>query len=338
MHLFCDKHIRLNLRINFTSVFASSLNIFTILQKQNLSLRYSKPIFNTIEQLMRKKTNLYLRHRPILLVFLLGILFIMSSCRKENIPAPSEFTKEKREQLGNLMKVAIASNMDEFPILQQNSQYDSTYWYVQKLYNQAINVLKNDGQSPSDDRWDKTREWEITILNLDQERTAFVTPGGHLYISTGLLKSLNKEYELYYILTFEATLMHKRYVLNRLINEFNTTTLNNFVSGVAPPPGSATLMDVAKMLGEIDFDEEMTREVDEYSVSSICKSSIFDRTGIVTIMSTLDIDDTKWMQTRRSYDYRNQLDYILNLPVSTGDDCGTFRTNGGYQKYVLDRL
>lgn len=263
---------------------------------------------------------------------------ILSSCRKENIPAPSEFTKEKREQLGDLMKVAIASDMDQFPILSQNTQYDSTYWYVQQLYNQAINVVKNDGQSPSDDRWDKTRKWEITILDLEAERTAFITPGGHLYISTGLLKSLNKEYELYYVLTFEATLMHKRYVLNRLINEYNTTTLNNFVLGIAPPPGFPTLMDVAKMLGEIDFDEEMTREVDEYSVSLICQSSIFDRTGIVNIMTTLEIDETKWMQTRRSYDYRSQLDYILNLPVETGDDCGTFRTNGGYQKYVLDKL
>ena len=286
---------------------------------------------------MRKTSNLYLKNN-FLLAFLFGMLVLISSCRKEDIPAPSEFTKEKREQLGDLMKVAIATDMSQFPILPQNSQYDSTYWYVQKLYNQAINVLKNDGNSPSDDRWDKSREWEVTILDLEMERTAFITPGGHLYISTGLLKSLNKEYELYYILTFEAILMQERYVLNRLINEFNTTTLNNFVLGVPPPPGSPTLTDVAKMLGEIDFDEEMTREVDEYAVSLICKSSIFDRTGIVNIMTTLEVDETKWMQTRRSYDYRSQLDYILNLPVSTGDDCGTFRTNGGYQKYVLDKI
>ena len=287
---------------------------------------------------MRKNTNTILQKSNLFFAFLFGMLVIMSSCRKENIPAPSEFTKEKREQLGDLMKVAIASDMSQFPILSQDSQFDSTYWYVQKLYDQAINVLKNDGQSPSDDRWDKSRKWEVTILDLEDERTAFITPGGHLYISRGLLKSLNKEYELYYILTFEATLMHERYVLNRLINEYNTTTLNNFVLGVPPPPGSPILTDVAKMLGEIDFDEEMTREVDERSVSLICKSSIFDRTGIVNIMTTLEIDETKWMQTRRSYDYRSQLDYILNLPVSTGDDCGTFRTNGGYQKYVLDKL
>ena len=92
------------------------------------------------------------------------------------------------------------------------------------------------------------------------------------------------------------------------------------------------------MLGEIEFDEEMTSETDEKVVSLICQTSIFDRTGIVTIMENLEVDETKWMQTRRSYDYRSQIDYISNLPVSSGNDCGNFRSNGGYQKYILDRL
>ena len=286
---------------------------------------------------MKFLKNVLFRKHYILFSLIFGVL-IISSCRKENVTAPSEFTKEKREILGDLMKVSIASDMITFPILQQSGIHDSTYWYIQKLYNQAINVLQIDGQSPSDNRWDKTRDWKITILDLDAERTAFIIPGGHLYISTGLLKSLKKEYELYYILTFEAVLMNERYLLNRMINEFNTTTLNNFVVGIPTPPGSPTMVEVATMLGEIEFDEEMTFEIDEQVVSLICKTSLFDRTGIVSIMDLLDPEHTKWMQTRKSYDYRNQLDYIINLPVETGNDCGDIKALGGYQKYVLDRL
>lgn len=292
--------------------------------------------YNTIEQ-MKFLKNILLRKNYFLLSLIFGVL-IISSCRKENITAPSEFTKDKREILGDLMKVSISSDVTTFPTLQQSGIHDSTYWYIQKLYDQAINILQIDGQSPSDDRWNKNRDWEVTILDLDSEKTAFVIPGGHLYISTGLLKSLKKEYELYYILTFEAILMNERYLLNRMINEFNTTTLNNFVVGIPPPPGSPTMVEVAAMLGDIDFDEEMTNEVDEKAVSLICKTSLFDRTGIVSIMELLDSEHTKWMQTRKSYDYRSQLDYILNLPVETGNDCGDVRALGGYQKYVLDRL
>ncbi|MFK8007522.1 MAG: hypothetical protein AB8H03_14175 [Saprospiraceae bacterium] len=286
---------------------------------------------------MRKKITKPVRKNHLFLVFIIGVL-AFSSCRKENVPAPSTFTKEKREMLGDQMRIAIAADSDNFPILSHDSPADSVYWYVQKLYNQAHNVIKIDGQSPSGDRWNRNREWQVTILDIDEVRTAFTTPGGHLYLSTGLLKSLEKEYELYYILTFEATLMHEKYLLNRLINEFNTTTLNNFVQGIPPPPGSPTLEDVSMMLGELKFDETMTSEMDEMVVSLICQTSIFDRTGIISIMDQLDESDTKWMQTRRSYDYRNQVDYILNLPVASGDDCGNFKSNGGYQKYVLDRL
>ncbi len=286
---------------------------------------------------MRKTITKPVRKNYFFLVFIIGLL-TFSSCRKEDVPAPSTFTKEKREMLGDQMRIAIAADPVNFPVLSYSSPTDSTYWYIQKLYNQAHNVLKIDGQSPSDDRWDRSREWQVTILDLEDVKTAFTTPGGHLYLSTGLLKSLEKEYELYYILTFEATLMHEKYLLNRLINEFNTTTLNNFVQGIPPPPGSPTLEDVANMLGELNFDEAMTSEMDEMAVSLICQTSIFDRTGIISILDHLDEADTKWMQTRRSYDYRNQVDYILNLPVTSGDDCGDFKSNGGYQKYVLDRL
>lgn len=286
---------------------------------------------------MRKTNTKPVRKKYFFLTLLIGAL-AFSSCRKEDVPAPSTFTKEKREMLGDQMRIAIAADQVNFPALSYNSPADSAYWYIQKLYNQAINVLKIDGQSPSDDRWNRSREWQVTILDLDDVKTAFTTPGGHIYLSTGLLKSLNKEYELYYILTFEATLMHEKYLLNRLINEFNTTSLNNFVQGIPPPPNSPTLQDVANMLGELNFDEAMTSEMDEIAVSLICQTSIFDRTGIISIMDQLDEADTKWMQTRRSYDYRSQLDYILNLPVTSGDDCGEFKSNGGYQKYVLDRL
>ncbi|MEM6964709.1 MAG: hypothetical protein AAF573_08095 [Bacteroidota bacterium] len=286
---------------------------------------------------MRKQTHHFVGLKTILLFLISGLLFF-TSCRKEDIPAPSEFTKEKREQLGDLIKVAIASDQSKFPQLSQTGLHDSTYWYVQKLYNQAINVLRNDGQSPSHDRWDKSRAWQVTILNIDDEKTAFVTPGGHLFISTGLLKSLEKEYELYYILTFEATLMHERFVLNRLINEYNTTTLENLIQGVPQSAGMPTLNDVAATIGELQFDENMTMEIDQRVVSLICKSSIFDRTGIISIMDNLEPNDTKWMQTRQSYDYRDQIDFIVNLPVDAGDDCGNFRSNGGYQKFVLDRL
>ena len=90
---------------------------------------------------MRKTINKSERKNYFFLAFIIGVL-AFSSCRKEDVPAPSTFTKEKREMLGDQMRIAIAADPINFPVLSQNSLADSTYWYIQKLYNQAHNVLK----------------------------------------------------------------------------------------------------------------------------------------------------------------------------------------------------
>lgn len=284
-----------------------------------------------------KKTNYTTVENTGILIFLMLFLFAFAGCRKENIPAPSDFTKDKREKLGDLIQEAIADDPSNFPTLATSYPYDSTYWYVQKLYDQAINSIKIDANAPKDNRWNRDREWSVTILKKDFEKSAFVLPGGHLYITTGLMKSLDMEYQLYYILAFEASLMNERFLLNRLINEYNTTTLDNILRGIPPTGNEPSLFEVALTIDDVDFDEDIVEDIDLDAISLICKTSIFDRAGIISILDVLDESDTKWLQTRKSYNFRDQIDYILNVPVDDGN-CGTFTSNGGYQKYILERL
>ena len=83
--------------------------------------------------------------------------------------------------------------------------------------------MQLDNQSPSDNRW--SGDWQIYIIDNDVEKHAFTLPGGDLFITTGMLTSFEKEYELYYLLTFEATLMHEGYLLDLLKQEYNSLTL-----------------------------------------------------------------------------------------------------------------
>ena len=142
---------------------------------------------------------------------------------------------------------------------------------------------------------------------------------------------------MYYILAFEASLMNERFLLNRLINEYNTTTLDNILRGIPPTGNEPSLFEVALTIDDVDFDEDIVEDIDLDAISLICKTSIFDRAGIISILDVLDESDTKWLQTRKSYNFRDQIDYILNVPVDDGN-CGTFTSNGGYQKYILERL
>lgn len=281
----------------------------------------------------------YVSTRLQLLLCLCSIILMASTCENtiDNPPKPSDFNKEHREQLGNLIQIAIQSDSETFPILANTAPYDSAYWYVQTLYNQVTNEMRLDRQSTSTDRWDMMREWSVTILDQDDVKTAFSIPGGYFYISTGLLKSLQEEYELYYILAFEALLMNERFVLNRLISEYNTAHIENIIFGT-PSPNTPSTRTMANVLADMVFGIEDIGEVDGMVGNLICKSSVFDRTGIIPILDSYLNNADKWLQTRPSYEGRSDVNYLLSMPIDDKNDCGNYRTNSGYQKYVLDKL
>lgn len=274
----------------------------------------------------------------LLVVLLAGVCFLLASCRNDFDPIekPSDFTKERREELGDLIQAAIAQRPDEFPVLPNIPPYDTTvYWFTQTLYNQATNVLRLDNQSVDDNRWDMNRPWRVTIL--DQESlNAFSIPGGHFYITTGLLKALETEHELYYLLTFEGMLMNERFLINRLISEHNTNKLSNIGKRI-PNNDGTNAYTLGRTLSELAFESDEVMEVDALTADQICESSIFNRFGVLSILDRLQNDLTfKWLETRY-YDTPTRRDYLQNvLDPETG--CGSFTQNGSYKRYILNVL
>ncbi len=278
-----------------------------------------------------------LTNRNAIVLCLLAIIF-STSCREDFIPVskPSDFVKEKREELGDLIQVAIAQHPDVFPVIPNIPPYDTTvYWYVQTLYNQVTNSLRLDNLASENDQWDFDRPWRIAVLD-EAEINAFSIPGGHFYITTGFLKALETEHELYYILAFEAMLMNDKTLLNRLISEHNTTKLSNIGKRI-PNEDGTNAFTLAQTLSVLEFDDIEVMSTDELVASQICNSSIFNRMGILPILDRLQNDGSfKWLETRY-YDSATRRDYI-QLVLDPEGNCGSFIENGGYQRYVLDIL
>ncbi len=274
----------------------------------------------------------------LLVAFYLILMSLFLSCQKNNDEPlkPSEFSKELREKLGDITRVAIANDGENFNILPNVPPFDtSVYWYVQNLYNQATNSLRLDHQSNEADKWNYDRHWRVTILK-EEEINAFAIPGGHFYITTGFLKALETEHELYYIIAFEASLMNERNLLNRLISEYNTSKLEDIAKQIPTADGTDSHT-LALSLKNLDFNEENVLKVDRYAAELICKTSIFDRTGIVPILNRLESNPNfKWLQNRY-YDNASRKDFVLNA-VNTDSNCGTLTSNGGYQRYILNLL
>lgn len=266
------------------------------------------------------------------------LAFLNYSCREDLEPAekPSDFVKSKREELGDRIQAAIAQHPDAFPVLPNIPPYDTTvYWYTQTLYDQVTNVLKLDNQSSESDQWDFDRPWRVTVLE-DPALNAFSIPGGHIYITTGFLKALETEHELYYILAFEAMLMNDKTLFDRLISEHNTTKLSNIGKRI-PNADGTNAFTLGQSLSALTFESEEVMHTDALAADQICLSSVFNRFGIISMLDRLEGDTVFNWLSYRYYDTPTRRDYIQNV-IHPEEECGNFISNGGYERYILDVL
>lgn len=264
-------------------------------------------------------------------------LVLLYSCVPEYedpIIPPSQFTKYQREALGDKVKIAIAFEDERFPVLPNIPPYDTTiYQFVQTLYNQATNEMRRDRQSPQDNKWNIDRPWKITILSRP-EKNIFVIPGGGIYLTTGLLRSLETEHELYYLLAFEASLMNEKFLFYQIINRINTNALTKIVDGSArqDDPGAD---DIMALIDNLEFSADQVSSLDQITLEVICNTSIMDPLGITRIGRQTD-NDWFWLDYRTNYAGREDR---LQILLEDGDEaCGDFTSNGNYNRYVLSRL
>ncbi len=269
----------------------------------------------------------------ILMIFL--VLILIYSCvaeYEEPIIPPSQFTKQQREALGDKIKIAIAFEDERFPVLPNIPPYDTTiYQFVQTLYDQATNEMRRDRRSPQNNKWNLSRAWNITILNRP-EKNIFTIPGGGLYLTTGLLRNLETEHELYYLLAFEASLMNEKFLFYQMINRINTNALTKIAEG-STHRDDPSIQDVVNLIDNLEFDADQVRSLDRITLEVICESSIINPLGISRIADQVD-NDWFWLNYRTNYNGRSDhLRQLINI-----ENCGDFKTNGNYARYVLSRL
>lgn len=269
-----------------------------------------------------------------LLVCFLYIICVAATCEDDIQlgPRPSEFTKSMREDLGNLISSTIVVNSTQFPIVPNQAPFDSAYWYLQTLYDQATEFTKLDRGSMQSDRWSQNREWQVYIINDDNTRNAFTVPGGDFFITTGMLKSLDKEYEIYYLMVFESQLMNNRDLLNRLITEYSSIALDHLINRTAQP-NNATANIIASELPDLVYNEEVVAEIDAFTVDAICNTSIFDRLGVIELLE--EDDDRAWFEAKN---YNSRKTIVPHLGEIEATECGLIKSNGTYQRFVLNKL
>lgn len=270
-----------------------------------------------------------------LFVIGLAIISVFSSCKKDSPkPTPDDFTFEVREDLGAVLSDAILNNGDQFNILDKEDYEDNVYYYMNSMMKQAANLYRFNNTNSG---WSQERAWESFVIHNDDEKYAFCIPGGNFYISTGFLKEIEQDFELYYIMAFELTMMQEEVILDKLYS----LGIENIaaISNGTVEPGALSADDV--VLSFIDptftYDSAIVQEIDNQTMDYICKSSDYNRFGIVNLIDNLTDSDCIWLETRPSYADRNLIN-LNDVEVDDITDCGNRKETGLYEELVLQYL
>lgn len=190
--------------------------------------------------------------------FKLGIIIpilLFTSCDENN--NFNIFSVEDDIRLGEQVSQEIASKPNEFPILDEN-QYPEAYSYIRGMTQSILNSEKV--------TYDDEFVWEVNIINDDNTLNAFATPGGYIYVYTGLIKFLDKEDDLAGVLAHEIAHADQRHSSRQLQRVYGLQVLLSVALGNDPGTLEKIAGSIAGNLAALSFSRDFEMEADEYSV------------------------------------------------------------------------
>ena len=119
--------------------------------------------------------------------------------------------------------------------------------------------------------------WDVKIVRDATVRSIFVTPGGHLYVSSGLLKYLDTEDQLAGVLAHEIAHADRRHASRQLQQQYGTSLLLSLVLGENPHQ----LAQLAAGLEQLRFSRAVENEADQYAVRYLHGTAYYASDGAV---------------------------------------------------------
>lgn len=186
------------------------------------------------------------------ILLLAAAAFSTQSCQKVNL-----FSIEDDIALGKQTQQEIAANPGEFPILPESSN-QAAYNYLYSMRDAILN-----GSSEFEHK--KDFEWKLYIIKDDATLNAFCTPGGYIYVYTGLMKYLDDASSLAGVLGHEMAHADRRHSTRQLTEIYGIQTLLSFIGG-----SSQQIAEIAGQLVALKFSRNHESEADTYSVKYLC--------------------------------------------------------------------
>lgn len=170
----------------------------------------------------------------------------------------------------------VVQEIESDPNIQIVSQTQnlSAYAYLENIKN----VIFSSGALNHRDDF----EWKIKIIKDDQTLNAFCTPGGYIYVYTGLIKYLDNASSLAGVIGHEMAHADRRHSTDQLTQAYGVQTLLDIVLG----ENQGALTQVAQGLLSLSFSRSHEKEADDFSVKYLCPGR-FDAAGAAQFFEKL---------------------------------------------------
>jgi len=188
-----------------------------------------------------------------LLSLLMGCSFL-----KKNDLSVNLFPISQDKQLGLQVKEEIASNPQEYPLLDRKKHAEA-YKHIDRIFQGIL----NSGAV----KYRNEFAWEVYIIKDDNVLNAFCTPGGYIYVYTGLIKYLDKESDLAGVMGHEIAHADLRHSTRQLTKLYGIEILSAVALG---ENSGTTVAEIAKGLVSLKFSRSHESEADAESVEYLC--------------------------------------------------------------------
>ena len=185
---------------------------------------------------------------------LLLFLFLGIACDENNNFVL--FSIENDVELGKQVKAELMSD-PKFKILPA-AQYPSVYNYLYGLRDEIL----NSGEIAYKDEF----AWELYVIEDDETLNAFATPGGYIYIYTGLIKYLDHSDDLAGVLGHEMGHADLRHTVRNLQKVYGVNLLLSVALGQDASTLETIAAQIAGSLAGLSFSRKFEQEADAKSV------------------------------------------------------------------------
>ncbi len=180
--------------------------------------------------------------------FIIVLALLLTNCGTINL-----FPVSEDQRLGARFDAEITADRSQYPAYND----PSATRYVQAIVDSILRAPEV--------RYRGTFPYRVQLLKDDAMINAFCTPGGYIYVYTGLLKAIDNEATLAGVLAHEIAHAERRHSTNRMTTQLGVQTLTSVALGSGSSRDVQLAANAFTGLGLLQNSRKDEEEADDYA-------------------------------------------------------------------------